>query len=131
MPDENKHAALKEAGFQIAKTCSTCVHWVRTSTRWGDCILISYVHRKHEGGARPAGTPAVGTCSKWKASDVEQVALAGEDYAKRYAPGFNGCSICAGGPVTHLGLCEQHQQETGHRIDAEGYCSACRKKVVR
>lgn len=85
MPDPNKHSALAAQGFQIARTCSTCVHWAPAEGHWGRCALAVYEHGKHS-GEKKAGTPDIGTCDK-HGIDLRAVSLAaGEDYAARYAP---------------------------------------------
>ena len=61
MPDLNKMKALKQAGFKVVPTCSTCVNFrCETQVRysgggsWGRCSAIAYCHGKH-GGPPPEG----------------------------------------------------------------------------
>jgi hypothetical protein len=72
MPDMNKLAALREAGFTIRNVCLTCTHFNAAQARagggnssWGTCAKVTYTHLKHTGEPRQASVHASGSCAEY------------------------------------------------------------------
>jgi hypothetical protein len=85
MPDPNKFQALRDAGFKIVPTCSTCICFRRGyRAAWGHCSAISHEHAKH--GERPkTGVPNNGWCPKFELSREDL-----EDHVDSYVEFYDG-----------------------------------------
>ena len=83
MPDENKFAALREAGYAIRSCCLLCEHgdFPVHGMFWGHCKKITYTHKKHTQKARPLGIHILGLCFDFKAGSEAQVGQALDSYA--------------------------------------------------
>ena len=70
MPDDNKFAALREAGYTIPGLCGSCVHGQsprsprKPAPPWGTCDAIRYEHLKHDNpeGGRGVSIHRTGQC---------------------------------------------------------------------
>jgi len=75
MPDDNKFAKLREAGYRIPGLCGYCKFGQFTRSEWGTCGTHRYEHKKHDNpkGGRGVSIHVTGTCS---AFEVDHARLA-------------------------------------------------------
>lgn len=84
MPDENKLAALADAGFSIRASCALCIYFnAGVIPDWGTCSRTFYVHKKHSGPARECSVPSIGWCKRFE-KDEERLTMLGGAHIQFY-----------------------------------------------
>jgi len=74
MPDDNKFAALREAGYTIPGLCGTCEYGEFSgNSPWGSCGLVTYDHLKHDNpeGGRGVSIRRDGRCSLYSSHGLK------------------------------------------------------------
>lgn len=82
--DENKREVLKQIGYEIRPTCSTCKYSKINTYGFGECQKHQYVHKKHTGPARQLSIYESGWCPSYEASaDLEETLHGFNEFVKK------------------------------------------------
>lgn len=70
--DANKLQKLKDIGYSIGPSCGTCKHFQQhVDEFFGECVVNTYVHKKHTGGERRLSVLVFGHCNRYEQGSVE------------------------------------------------------------
>lgn len=92
MPDENKFAVLRGAGYRIPAQCGFCqfgqfqVSSNQLNPQWGTCGQHQYDHGKHTGEARGVSIHTAGCCNSY-VENVAKTAASGLGAFMEFLPG--------------------------------------------
>lgn len=70
--DENKRKKLIDIGYEIHKTCSLCIHSRFNGQTFGDCIVQTYYHKKHE-DTKQLSIHESGSCPKFEIDPIREM----------------------------------------------------------